>query len=134
MVQGVAEQILLDKFDIDVKYSKPLFEKFSETSDPVHDMGIGVDEVVEQFKKELNDEWPTLTGERHEHFQYYKSEPKFIRIDAYPLSLLGVQHLNQALKKIYPKYKDILKITRFAGYKNNMKRYNVNQDVIIKIR
>jgi hypothetical protein len=110
-----------------------IYEKFTEQSDPVHDLGIGIDETVEQFKKELNDEWPTLT-ERHEHFHYFKSEPKFIRIDAYPLSLLGVQHLNQALKKIYPKYRDVLKITRFAGYKNNIRRGNVNQDVIIKIR
>jgi len=28
-------------------------EKFKEDSDPIRDMGIGIDKVVEQFKKDL---------------------------------------------------------------------------------
>lgn len=82
-------------------------EKFTKDSDPIRDMGIGIQQLVDQFKKDLYEEAPFL--ELENVFEYFPDE-KTIDIDCWPLSKSGYDNLLKAVKKVIKKYKNVLKI------------------------
>jgi hypothetical protein len=108
-----------------------IHEKFTEKSDPVHDMGIGVDRIVHEFKKELDELLPSASIEKI--FNYYKKE-KFIRIRVWGLSSETVNQLEYVLKKLCAKYEGLFHITQQPLLGINRYGLVVHKDAIIRIR
>jgi hypothetical protein len=111
-----------------------LYEKFSEQSDPVKDMGIGVDEIVNELRKELEKEQGFRFGWGNE-FMYYPDEG-LVRITVDNLSEIGIVRLQKNLDSFFSKYPGVFKMTKKPKYKNtHTYRYGStnNQDAVIRI-
>ena len=103
-------------------------EKFTEDSDPIRDMGIGIDNVVQQFLKEVEIKWDLLDPESR--FLYHP-KGKFIRIVCFRVFDSEVLKLYLILRELLPKYSDILKVTQWPSRKHHPYE---TKDAIIKVK
>lgn len=86
-------------------------EKFRETSDPIHDLGIGIEELVKKFEKDFVEKVLVPWSEDENIFKYFPDR-RLIQIDCWPISNIGFKGVLKALKKLVDnKYKDSLIIT-----------------------
>jgi hypothetical protein len=113
-----------------------LYEKFVEDSDPIKDMGIGTDEIIKIFQKEIETHFPLLRKGPADKglINYYKQSNK-IKIITWPFSDVGIVGIIKALEKIEEKYKNLFKVIQWPVYKgvyyeDKSKR---NKAAIIKI-
>ena len=101
-------------------------EKFSEDSDPIKDMGIGIDVIVEKFKNEL---YNCMHWLKEEDLFKYHPEFNMIYIDCYIFSEEGHRDTVKRLKKVIENYKEIFTITHIPTYENT-----TTDDCYIKIK
>ena len=89
--------------------AKFVFEKFIEDSDPIKDLGIGIEQIVNKFEKELKHKISWLYEE--DLFKYFPGD-NLIQIDCFPLSTDGLEELSRGVKKLVKnKYSNIFEIT-----------------------
>ena len=103
-------------------------EKFVEDSDPIKDMGIGIDHAVQHFLKEVEIKWKPFDPESR--FLYHP-KAKFIRIVCFRVSDSEVLKLYLILRKLLPKYSDILKVTQWPSRKHHPYE---TRDAIIRVK
>jgi hypothetical protein len=103
-------------------------EKFTEDGDPITDMGIGIDQMVKEFEKDLYQVFPALYTE-----QIFKhiSGQNLIRIDTDPFSKQGILYLKKSIRKLMiGKYKDMIEIINWPV----INPYEEENDLLIKFK
>jgi hypothetical protein len=104
--------ITYDFFKNNLQLIEHVNEKFTAESDPIRDLGIGTDAIVQHFLDEIKEKWQLY--DYVDVFKYYPKE-KFIRIDCWRISITGILALIKILRDLIPKYKGILKITQMPN-------------------
>jgi hypothetical protein len=112
-------------------------EKFIKDSDPIRDLGIGTEQIIEIFQKEIEKHFPLLRrgpGYVQPLITYSISTGK-IKIITWPFSDVGIVGVTKALEKIEEKYKSLFKVIQWPVYRgvyyeSKTKR---NKSAIIKI-